>query len=214
MQAKFSVPLLVLAIGGLTIAQQTTSSSTSQSTGGSASASSSASSRAQAGGGQGASARAGGSQTGSGAASSNGERMKVTRPTHVIVYSPNPVAQGNSSSTVSQSVWEDQKKYYEMLGMQGKLLYAGPWRDMPGALLIVCCQNDQEAQNIADEDPAVKSTLFVGNVKAWNVTYIGPFVVQPDRSGGTSGASTGRGGGAVNSSGSQSGGGSTRSGGG
>ena len=193
MQAKLSVPLLVLAIGGLTIAQQT-STSTSQSQSGGSSASSGSSSRAQAGGSQGASARSGGSQAGSGSANSSGTKFKITRPTHVIVYSPNPVGGGNSASTVSPSLWEDQKRYYEMLGQEGKLLYAGPWRDEKGALLIVCCQSDQDAQNIADEDPAVKATLYVGNVKAWNVTYIGPWVVQPDRSNGGGQASKSSGG--------------------
>lgn len=183
MQAKLSVPLLILAIGGLTIAQQTSSSSSRSQTGNS-SASSSSSSRAQAGGSQAASARAGGGQAGTGSANSTGQKLKVTRPTHVIVYSPNPVGSGNSRSTVSQSLWDDQKRYYELLGQDGKLLYAGPWRDSNGALLIVNCASDQDAQNIADEDPVVKATLYVANVKAWNVTYIGPWVVQPDRSSG------------------------------
>jgi uncharacterized protein YciI len=182
-----TLPLLAVAFAaGYTIAQngQTTqqSQSTSQSSQGTASSSSSASSSARAGGQQAASAanRGGAGQTAAG--QGQAAKWKIARPTHAVFYAPNPVGAGNSATTISPSLWEDQKKYYELLGKQGKLLYAGPWRDGNGAMIILNCESDQEAQGIADEDPVVKSLLYVGNIRAWNVTYIGPWVAVPDRS--------------------------------
>ncbi len=187
-----TLPLVAVAFAvGFTAAQQQTqtSQSTSQTSQGNASASSSASSSARSGGRQSASSAKGGNA----AATGGSQKWTITRPTHAILYSPNPVG-ANTGLTVSPSLWEDQKKYYEMLGKEGKLLYAGPWREGAGAMLIVHCESDQDAQNIADEDPVVKSLMYVGNVRAWNVTYIGPWVVVPEKASQSSGTATRSGG--------------------
>jgi uncharacterized protein YciI len=132
----------------------------------------------------------------------------------VAIYSPNPV--GNNTGVASASIWKDQARYFQLLGNQGKLLYAGPWRAGGGALLILNCESDQEAQNLVDEDPVVKSLMFVANVKGWNVNYIGPWVASPQpgnaggapgaTGGGGSGSSTGKGGGGSSTSSTKSGG--------
>ncbi len=171
-----TLPLLALTfVAGFTVAQQQTQQSQSASQG---NATSSASSSAPSAGQQGA--------TVSKAAS----KWTVAKPTHAIFYSPNPVGAGNTAATISPSLWDDQKKYFELLGKEGKLLYAGPYRDGVGAMLILNCENDQAAQLIADEDPVVKSMLYVAHVRAWNVTYIGPWVVMPDKSQQTQGGAT------------------------
>jgi len=185
MKARIALPVLAGAlVAGFAFAQtqssQQSSQSSSQTSNGSASSSSRASSSAsaQAGGSKSASSRAGGSQSGTGSAT--GGSFQIVRPTHAIFYTPNPVGGSKTAGTVSPSLWEDQKKYYEMLGREGTLLYAGPWRDGNGAMLIVNCPNDQQAQNVADEDPVVKSVLYVANVRAWNVTYVGPGIIKAE----------------------------------
>lgn len=209
----YTLPLIALAFGaGVLVADQ--ASQTSQSTtsqGGTTTATASGSAQV---GGSASSSSSGQGRT-STAGSGGGQRWSVTRPTHVAIYSPNPV--GNNASVASASIWQDQARYFQLLGNQGKLLYAGPWRAGGGALLILNCESDQEAQNLVDEDPVVKSLMFVANVKGWSVSYIGPWVVSPEpgarggptdsTSGGSSGSSTGKGSGGSSTSSSQSGGG-------
>lgn len=71
--------------------------------------------------------------------------------------------------------------YWKRQEEQGKLLYAGPWRDGPGALMVLNCANDGEAQDIADQDPVVKANLYVAQVRGWNVTMVGRGVIQTER---------------------------------
>lgn len=186
MKATRTLPALAaLVLIGFAVAQTSTSGSTSQSTSNSGSASSSSSSRAQAGassstggsfGGQfGGSKSATGTGSGTGSGSGGNANVKVTRPTHVIVYSPNPTGGGGGS----EAIWADQAVYWRKQDERGKLLYAGPWTEGNGALMVLACENDAEAQDIADQDPVVKANLYVAQAKGWNVTMIGRNVVQP-----------------------------------
>lgn len=180
MAPKYTLPALAVAlVAGISIAQQTQtqqSSSTSHTQGGSGTATASSSAKASSS----QSARAGGTQSGNGSSTSGGGSIKLARPNYAVFYTRNPVGAGNSAATVSPSLFEDQKKYWEMLGEQGNLLYAGPWRDNDGGMMILSCKNDGEAQLIADQDPLVRANLYVANVRAWNVTYVGPGVAMPD----------------------------------
>lgn len=185
MKATRTLPALAaLVLIGFAVAQTTTSGSSSQSTSSSGSASSSASSRAQAGGSASAGGSFGGqfsgskSASGGGSGSGSGGNVKVTRPTHVIVYSPNPSGGGGGS----QAIWADQAVYWRRQDERGKLLYAGPWTQANGALMVLACEDDAEAQDIADQDPVVKANLYIAQVRGWNVTMIGRNVVQPVKS--------------------------------
>lgn len=176
MKSRLALPVLAGAlVAGFALAQNQTSGSTqtSSSSQGSASSTARAGGSASGSGSKSTSAQAGGSQSGTA-----GGKYRITKPTHAIFYSVNPVGGSRTAQTAAASLWADQKKYYEMLDRQGNLLYAGPWADGNGAMLLVRCSSDQEAQTIADEDPVVKTLLYVANVRAWNVTAVGRAVVQ------------------------------------
>lgn len=106
------------------------------------------------------------------------ENVKITRPTHVIVYSPNPLG---SPANASRAIWSDQSVYWKRQEERGKLLYSGPWIDGQGALMVLNCENDADAQDIADQDPVVKVNLFLAHVRGWNVSLVGRAVLQLDR---------------------------------
>jgi uncharacterized protein YciI len=106
------------------------------------------------------------------------ENVKITRPTHVIVYAPNPIG---SPNTASRAIWEDQSVYWRRQEERGKLLYSGPWTSGPGGMMVLNCENDAEAQDIADQDPVVKANLFLAQVRGWNVSQVGRGVLQFDR---------------------------------
>lgn len=105
------------------------------------------------------------------------ENVKLTRPTHVIVYSPSPTG---SLSNASRAIWEDQAVYWRRQEERGKLLYAGPLMGQ-GAMMVLNCENDADAQDIADQDPVVKANLFVAQARAWNVSLVGRGAIQIDR---------------------------------
>lgn len=114
-----------------------------------------------------------------GQASGNGlvEGASIARPTHVIVYSTNPTG---SLSTASAAIWADQAVYWKRQEERGKLLYAGPMTP-DGALMVLKCANNFEAQDIADQDPVVKANLFLAHARPWSVSMIGRGVIQMDR---------------------------------
>jgi len=106
------------------------------------------------------------------------ENVKLTRPTHVIVFSPNPIG---SPDTASRAIWEDQSVYWRRQEERGKLLYTGPWAGSQGGMMVLNCENDAEAQDIADQDPVVKANLYLAQVRGWNVTLVGRGAIQIDR---------------------------------
>jgi uncharacterized protein YciI len=63
-------------------------------------------------------------------------------------------------------------KYFAKLQGNGKLLYFGPWRDVPGEMSILVA-TDEEAADIAKSDPAVTAGLLNTEVQGWTV------VVEP-----------------------------------
>lgn len=61
-----------------------------------------------------------------------------------------------------------------MLVVEGKLIYWGPWRDEQGEMSIIIAKSDEEAQRIADGDPAVKAKALSATVRPWEVRFSGP----------------------------------------
>jgi uncharacterized protein YciI len=148
-----------LAIGAIAVAQTTQSTQTIQSTqtsqSGSGRASASASASASAGG----SARAGGSQSGFAQGSGGGMAM----PTHAIVFEHK-----DANGRIEQA----QTEYYTQLARQSKVMMAGPWREKDGALVILFVKTDQEAERIAQGDPAVKAGASRYVLRRWDVKVV------------------------------------------
>lgn len=146
---------LLLGLGIAIVAQQT---STSGSVRGGGSASGSVSAGGSAFG------QGGGSASGSG----GGSARSMPVPTHAIIWEPGPSwVEGLPVS--EQPGFQAHVRYLFQFVKTGQNLLSGPWRDEPGGLTILSVRNDEQAQRIAFEDPAVKSGLFVPKVKAWKV---------------------------------------------
>lgn len=147
------------ALIGVGMSQQQ-SNSTSQSHTGNNSASSSSSSSAHAGGQQAANA----SQTGRGSGSGSGSGIKIPTPTHVILFTPTD----NWSQQGFDRIKPARLQYFAKLQHQAKLIYFGPFRDVPGELSILV-GTDADMKQIAHDDPAVLSGMETATVRAWSV---------------------------------------------
>lgn len=146
---------LLLGLGIAIVAQQTSTSSTVRG-GGSASGSATASGSAFGQGG------------GSGSGSGSGGTRSIPMPTHAIIWEPGP-SWIEGRPVTEQPGFQAHIRYLLQFVKTGQNLLSGPWRDEPGGLTILSVRTDEQAQRIAYEDPAVKSGLFVPQVKAWKV---------------------------------------------
>ena len=167
---SFLIGAVALSLAAVVYAQTSqTSQSTSQSKSGNGQATSSYSARSSANGWSSSSgsrnSHAGGTHFGAG--SGNGSSVGIHgKPTHAIFYTLNS---GNSNDANDQMVFDQHTKYMSDHQTKGKVLLFGPWRDLPGSMAIVLAKSDEEANEIAKNDPAVKSGALTFEVRAWNV---------------------------------------------
>jgi uncharacterized protein YciI len=95
--------------------------------------------------------------------------MALPKPTHVVFYTH---TEGWSEQGYSR-VKPARVKYFSKLQADGKLLYFGPWRDVPGEMAILVA-TDQEADRFANDDPAVTAGLLKTETQGWTV-LVEPF---------------------------------------
>jgi uncharacterized protein YciI len=165
-----------LALVAVLVAQTgQTSQSTSQSQSGNGTSSGSASSSGRAwstgsasggknvSGGTSVNGRGNGNGSGSGSGSGFGLNAK---PTHAIMYT---LESSVESADDKQRAFQQHTKYLGEQQGKGKVLIHGPWRDLPGSMAIIVAQSDNEANEIAKNDPAVKSGALTFEVRAWLV---------------------------------------------
>lgn len=173
---SFLITTIALSMAAVLYAQTSQSSqSSSQSKNGSSqsssSASSSASSSSNKGGfaNSGGSRNVGGSHSGSGNGSGSGSGFSINgKPSHAILYTLE--ANDEAVSGSEKKAFEAHTQYLSDQQMKGKVLLFGPWRDLPGSMALVMAKSDEEANEIAKNDPAVKSGSLTFEVRAWNVT--------------------------------------------
>ncbi len=171
---SFLIGAVALSLAAVVYAQTSqTSQSSSQSQSGNGrtsvwgSASSSSSGSASAGGFRNGSA--GGSHSGSGGGSANGSGSGFGingKPTHAILYT---LESSSPESDASGVAFDQHTKHLSDQQAKGKVLLFGPWRDLPGSMAIVVAKSDEEANEIAKNDPAVKSGALTFEVRAWSV---------------------------------------------
>jgi uncharacterized protein YciI len=174
---SFLITAVALSMAAVLYAQTSQSSqsnSNSQSGNGrstsSASSSSSASGWSSSNGSRNSSA--GGNHGGSGSGSGNGSGFGFNgKPTHAIMYT---LDSSTSNDVNDRKVFEQHSKYMSDQQSKGKVLLFGPWRDQPGSMAIVMTKSDEEANEIAKNDPAVKSGNLTFEVRAWNVMTLAP----------------------------------------
>lgn len=146
-----------------------TSQSTSQSKSGNGHATSSASGSSRASGWSSSSGSRSGHASGGhfGHGSGNGSSFGINgKPTHAILYT---LESGSAERDTSGKAFEDHTKYLGDQQAKGKVLLFGPWRDLPGSMAIVIAKSDEEANEIAKNDPTVKSGALTFEVRAWSV---------------------------------------------
>lgn len=153
---------------------QTSQSSSSQSTSrnGGSQASSSSSSRASSSssGSKSSNAFATGSRNAGGSARAGGSGSGFSiggKPTHAILYTLDSSVASNNDA--KQKAFADHMKYLGEQQGKGKVVLFGPWRDLPGSMAIVIATSDEEANEIARNDPAVRSGSLTFEVRAWLV---------------------------------------------
>lgn len=61
--------------------------------------------------------------------------------------------------------------YYREVFEAGKLKLGGPFLDNSGGMVVLTVASVQEAQQIADDDPAVKAGLLTVTVRPWMVPF-------------------------------------------
>lgn len=150
------IAIVGLSMAAFLVAQtSSTSSSTSRSGGGQATATSSSSGFARGTGSKSSGASSGGSSFGF-----------QGKPTHAIFLSPD---RESRSDIANNQALQQEAKYMSDQQAKGKVLLFGPWRDQPGSMAIVLAQSDAEAEQIAKNDPAVRSGNMSYEVRAWSV---------------------------------------------
>jgi uncharacterized protein YciI len=167
---------VVLTVIGLSLAAvifaQTSQNSSSQSSSksGNGQSGSSASGHSYSNGSASSNSSKNGSANGSGGGSGSGFGFNG-KPTHAIMFS---LESNEMSAADRQKAFDQHTKYLSDQQTKGKVLLFGPWRDLPGSMAIVLGPTDEDATNIARNDPAVKSGNLTFEVRAWNVVTPSP----------------------------------------
>jgi uncharacterized protein YciI len=95
--------------------------------------------------------------------------MVLPKPTHAVFYSRTE----KWSEQAYDRIKPARAKFFASLQSDAKLLYFGPWRDVPGEMSILV-GTDEDAARIASADPAVSAGLLSTQVQAWRV-LVEPF---------------------------------------
>lgn len=156
------VALAGATLGCLAWAQNSsTSQTTTQQGTGRATASASASSSGSQG------AKASGSQSGGGSLLAR----STLAPTHAIFYAPGPNwIEGKGSK---EQPLQDHGQYMARLVQDGILIFAGPWRDEHGIMVLIRAKSDEQARSVMENDPGVRNGVLAGDIKAWEVVFQG-----------------------------------------
>ncbi len=87
--------------------------------------------------------------------------------TFMIIYRPG--AGWREGKPLAEQPTQEPGMYILGLYEQGKLRFAGPFEDDSGGAAVIEAANLEEAQAIADQDPAVLSQLFKYEIRPWQL---------------------------------------------
>ncbi len=90
-------------------------------------------------------------------------------PTHALIYTPTDVVRDASAGSPDMRA---HREFLARMSQTGKVVYAGPWRDRDGGLVVLKVATDAEARRFADADPAVKDSLYTVDVRPWKVNFV------------------------------------------
>ncbi|MGW2937226.1 YciI family protein [Streptomyces sp. NPDC001156] len=70
---------------------------------------------------------------------------------------------------LDQEAGEAHKAYLAKLYAEGTLMFSGPFNDGRGGMAILHCDSLQQARNIYQESPVVRSGHATSDVREWNI---------------------------------------------
>jgi hypothetical protein len=87
----------------------------------------------------------------------------------VLLYRFNPDA--GYSDAEQQEIFSDHIRYIKKLFAGNTLVMSGAYTEVNGGLVIVKVNSREEAEAIAAEDPALSSSLYLGELHEWQVLF-------------------------------------------
>lgn len=64
----------------------------------------------------------------------------------------------------------DHLAYLQLLKQRGVLVLSGPFADRTGGMVVICTETWEEANNIAQNDPLVRSGVDRYDLQEWRIT--------------------------------------------
>jgi uncharacterized protein YciI len=103
--------------------------------------------------------------TGCAASRQAGHEQTVEKQRFAIVYSPGP--NWVAGKPFSEQPLMEHGNYMHQLYLRGKLLMGGPFTDNSGGLVAFEAADQNEAQRILENDPALKAGIFTAKLHPW-----------------------------------------------
>ncbi len=97
---------------------------------------------------------------------------------YVIFYRPGPA--WKDGEPMSRQGLRPHGMYLKRLLEEGKLMAAGPLPEMNGGLVLTRVDSRDQAMAIVESDPAVKTGVFVAEVRSWVIRFTDG-AVSPER---------------------------------
>ncbi|MCE9557442.1 MAG: YciI family protein [Armatimonadetes bacterium] len=92
-------------------------------------------------------------------------------PTHALFYAPG--RNWLAGKSIKEQPLRDHGQYLAKLAQEGILIFAGPWRNENGTMVLIRVKSDSDAQEVMEQDPAVRDGVLISEAKAWEVLYQG-----------------------------------------
>jgi hypothetical protein len=90
-------------------------------------------------------------------------------PKQVFLLSLKPGPSWDKSKAIASQVGvADQTLYHDRLFVDGAILMGGQLADGQGMLVVLEVASLEDAQKIANDDPAVKSRVLVSDIRQWH----------------------------------------------
>ena len=72
---------------------------------------------------------------------------------------------------ITPEMMDPHKAYVKDLVQKGKMVIAGPFTDRSGGMILIEALDENEAQRIAAEDPAVVSGILKNNIREFDMVF-------------------------------------------
>src|SRR4026208_2610874 len=100
-------------------------------------------------------------------AAENELQQQQTKAMYIVTYRPGPAWLGGKS--VLEQPLKEHGKYMLNLYIKGSMKLAGPLTDDAGGAVLLEVSHEAEAKAIVENDPAVKSGVFVYEMHPWKL---------------------------------------------